>query len=547
MLLYLAIIIRLFYWQVISGNQLAQLASDQYFFNLTLQASRGKITASDGSILVTDKNAYLLYAETKNILNKESVIDKLNETLGLDKQSLISMLDQKNAVWIPIKHKINESEFEKIKSLDLKGIGFAKENDRYYPESSMAAHLLGFVGKNSAGEDKGYFGIEGYYNRALQGKAGSLNMEKDAKGLPIPVAGEKRIPAEDGQNLELNLDRSVQLIIEEKLKQGIEKYGAKNGLIIVMDPATGGILGMASEPKYDPIKYSEYSEELYQNPVITNSFEPGSIFKPIVMAAALNEKRIDPKTKFNETGPVKIGEYSIKTWNDKYNGELTATEILEKSSNPGMVFIAQKLGKNKLLSYIQKFGFGKKTGIDLEEEISPDLRPNDDWKEIDLATASFGQGIAVTPIQMIRAIGAIANEGKIMEPQIVKKITDNKGKVIERKPKIVSTVLDKSTAKILTEMMISAVDKGDAKWAKPKGYRIAGKTGTAQIPVAGHYDEKKTIASFVGFAPADKPKFVILIALREPTSSPWGSETAAPLFFSIIKDLFSYYGLSPQD
>jgi len=223
------------------------------------------------------------------------------------------------------------------------------------------------------------------------------------------------------------------------------------------------------------------------------------------------------------------------------------TQVLEKSSNPGMVFVGQKLGKDKMLDYLNKFGFGQKSGIDLEEEAAPGLRSADDWKEIDLATASFGQGIAVTPIQMLRAVGVLSNQGKLMQPLVVKKIIDVNGKVIENKPRLLSEVIKPATAQIITEMLIAAVDNGEAKWAKPKGYRIAGKTGTAQIAVSGHYDDKKTIASFVGYAPADDPKFVMLVLLQEPTSSPWGSETAAPLFFDIAKDLFAYYSISPKD
>ena len=222
------------------------------------------------------------------------------------------------------------------------------------------------------------------------------------------------------------------------------------------------------------------------------------------------------------------------------------TKVLERSSNVGMVYVGRKLGKEKLIGFMKQFGLGAPTGIDLEEETSPELRPERAWSEIDLATASFGQGIAVTPIQMIRAVGALANNGALMEPHVVASIVDERGKAVDIKPKKVRQVISPSTARIITEMMVAAVDNGEAKWAKPKGYRIAGKTGTAQIPVAGHYDEDKTIASFVGFAPADNPRFVMLVTLREPSSSPWGSETAAPLFFTISRDLFTYWGIPPQ-
>ncbi len=545
-LVFLIVIVRLFYWQILNGSKLATVAADQYYFTLKLPAQRGPIQSSDGNPLVTNKTVYLVYSEPPKIENKTEFSKKISEILEIDEQEVRERISPDRILWAILARKINEEIYQKLKTLNLKGLGFEKESSRYYPEGSMSAHLLGFVGSDENGEDRGYFGIEGYYDRALTGNPGSLLQEKDARGLPILVGGIKRVLAEDGQSLELYLDRSVQLILEEKLKQGIEKYGAKSGLVAVLDPKTGGVLGSAAYPNFDPATYAKYPKEYYQNPLVAQVYEPGSTFKALVMAAALNERLVEPQMIFREEGPVKIGEYSIRTWNNEYHGELTMTQILEKSSNPGMVHISQKLGKNRLISYINKFGFGKMTGIDLEGEESAPLRPEEEWKEIDVATASFGQGIAVTPIQMLQAVGTLANDGILVEPHIVNKMSDQTGRSIEKKPKIIREVLRPATARIVTEMMISAVDHGEAKWAKPPGYRIAGKTGTAQIPLAGHYDTEKTIASFVGFAPAANPKFVMLVILREPTTSPWGSETAAPLFFSISRELFAYYGISPK-
>jgi len=410
----------------------------------------------------------------------------------------------------------------------------------------MAAHLLGFVGSDVNGADVGYFGLEGYYDRQLRGIDGSMRLEKDAHGAPILIGSEERLPPEDGRTLTLHIDKVAQQLVERRLKEGITRYGAKEGSVVVMEPETGGIIAMASFPNYDPRNYSQFDKSLYKNPIVGSSYEPGSTFKALIMAAAINEKLITPDTIMDESGPVQIGPYVIRTWNNEYNGKISMTEVLEHSSNVGMVFVAQQLGREKLLAAIRKFGFGKLTNIDLEDEASPELRPDKEWAVVDEYTASFGQGIAVTPIQMVRALAALANGGKMMEPHVVKEIKDAKGKVTTVQPKVVSQVISPETARIVTEMMVAAVDNGEAKWAKPKGYRVAGKTGTAQIPVAGHYDATKTIASFVGFAPADKPRFVMLVTLREPSSSPWGSETAAPLFFTIARDLFTYWGIPPQ-
>lgn len=544
-LLFFLISIRLFYWQVIAADRLKARAISQYSAEFTLPAARGKIFASDSSPLVINQPAFLMYAEPKKITDIRSFASAVAPLTGRTPKDYTDILTGSEQSWVLLAHKVELGVVEKLKALPLAGLGFEKEPKRYYPEASMAAHLLGFVGSDENGRDKGYFGLEGYYDRDVRGKDGTVALEKDAKGVPILIGDARRIEAEDGRNLVLWLDRSVQGIIEKKLLEGIQKYGAKEGSVVIMDPTTGGILGMAEYPTYDPGAFFSFDKALYKNPMVASFYEPGSTFKALIMSAGLEEKVVTPTTVMEENGPVQIGEYAIRTWNDEYHGAIPMTKVLERSSNVGMVFVAQKLGKDKLLRYIRNFGFGQPTGIDVEEESSPLLRKDNDWTPIDLATASFGQGIAVTPIQMVRAIGALANDGWLMEPHAVKEIVQSRGRTVRVKPKKVRQVISPATARIITEMMVAAVDNGEAKWAKPQGYRIAGKTGTAQIPVAGHYDDKKTIASFVGFAPADNPKFVMLVTLREPTSSPWGSETAAPLFFTIARDLFRYYGIPP--
>ncbi len=544
-LLFTLVAARLFYWQIIAGDQLRIAAAAQYFMEFTLPAVRGQIVSSDGSPLVTNQPAFLLYAQPKDIKNIEEFSRKVAGVLSIDTQTLVSKLSVPDKLWVPIAHKVESSATDTLKALNLSGLGMEKEPKRYYPEASMAAGLLGFVGSDQNGNDKGYFGIEGYYDRELRGKNGRIQIEKDVRGTPILVGDTRRIEPENGRTLVTWIDRTIQLLVEKRLAQGIKKYGAKEGSVIVMDPATGGILAMANFPSYDPGRFGSFDKALYKNPSVATSFEPGSTFKVLVMSGALEEKAVTPTMTMEETGPVQIGDYAVNTWDNKYRGTMSMTQVLQHSSNVGMVFVEKKMGKEKMLKYIHNFGFGEPTGVDLEEETSPQLRADSDWREIDLATASFGQGIAVTPLQMVRAVGALANNGGLMEPHVVKEIRDEKGKVIPMHSKKVRQAILPATAKIITEMMVFAVDNGEAKWAKPFGYRIAGKTGTAQIPVAGHYDEKKTIASFVGFAPADNPRFVMLVTLREPSSSQWGSETAAPLFFTIANDIFSYLGIPP--
>ena len=544
---------RLFYWQVLASDQLSAAAESQHWISFEIPAKRGQILASDGFPLVTNEEAFLVFASIPDLKEKpEEIAFKLAPLLASPSAQLATekrikeRLSRSDLVWIPLKHKISRETKEILEKLEIEGIGFKEEQKRGYPEASSAAHLLGFVGSDLHGRDKGYFGLEGYYDLELRGKPGFLRRERDASGKPILVGESKGEKEKNGRDLITTLDRSVQFIIEKKLKEGLRRYGAVSGSVVVMEPKTGAILGMASLPSYDPANFSQFDKKLFPNPVVASSYEPGSTFKVLVMSAALNEGVVKPETRCNHcSGPRHISGYTIRTWNDQYYPETTMTEIIEHSDNVGMVFVGEKLGVEKLVTYLQKFGLGQPTGIDLEEEISPDLRPKSEWKPIDLATASFGQGVAVTPIQMLRAVSAIANQGKLMRPFVVKKVVSGE-EVVEIAPKVEKEVIFPTTARLMTEMMVNAVEKGEAKWARPKGFRIAGKTGTSQIPVAGHYDEEKTIASFVGFAPADEPKFSMLVALREPTSSPWGSETAAPLWFDIAKELFTYYGILPK-
>lgn len=545
--LFIVVIYKLITWQVVSSEVLEGLAEQQASTSISLPAKRGKIFASDEKSLVINQNAYLIYGEPDKIKNLSYTSEILSKILDISKSSISAKLSDKNYKWISIASKIDQDKVDLINKNNILGVGFLQESKRYYPEASMAAQILGFVGKNLKGKDQGYFGVEGYYNEQLKGRDGLMEQEKDAQGNTILSGKITEIPAEDGRDIVLTIDKTVQYIAENKLREGIEKYGAKGGSVLIMNPFTGGIIAASSSPSYDPSMYTMYPSESYPNPIIASTYEPGSTFKVLVMSAALNEGKITPDTLLDENGPIEIGGYKINTWNQKYHGKIKPVQVLEYSSNVGMVLIERLLGNDNLIRYIENLGFGKNTGVDLQEESSPKLREKNSWYEIDYATASFGQGIAVTPLQMVNAVSAIANGGKIMSPYIVKKIKLSDGKLIEINPKELKVVFKKETTKIISEMMVSAVDNGETRFIKPNGYRIAGKTGTAQIPIKGHYDKDKTIASFIGFAPVSEPKFIMLITIREPTASPWGSETAAPVFFAIAKELFSYYGISASE
>lgn len=553
LLFLLAITLRLFYWQVVKAEFLESYAENQHFTDKRIDASRGNILFSDGFTLVSSNPSFSLYGLPKVIASEQKVKvsyslakilsddEKEVEILAKD---LVSKLSQ-DLYWVQLKKNVPIEQKKQIEELNLQGVGFKETSTRFYPEGSSSAHILGFLGSDAKGSAKGYFGLEGYYDGELKGITGTLRHEKDAFGLPILIGSFFTNEAINGKNLILSVDRSVQYIVEKSLRAGMEKYGAKSGSVVVMDPKTGGILALASFPNYDPLKYFDYPREYYKNSIVADQYEPGSTFKVLIMAAALNEDLVEPDTKCDVcSGPVSLGGFTIRTWNNKYYPDTTLKDVIIHSDNTGMVFVARKLGIDKFYSYIENFGFGQPTNIDLQDESSPTIRPKNSWREIDLATASFGQGIAVTPIQMVRAVAAIANGGNLMEPHVVKRIEDGK-ESYEIKSKVIRKVIKDSTAQMIKEMMAAAVEEGEAKYLKTSGFKIAGKTGTAQIPVAGHYDPNKTIASFVGFAPADDPKFVMLVRYDEPSSSIFGAETAAPTFFEITKQLLLYYKIAP--
>lgn len=543
-LLFASVSAKLFFWQVVRGKDLSNEARYQYDGSKKISASRGNIYAKDGTWLAVMRTNWLLFAEIKKIDRSSKEIANLIAPLFVKEEDLLpeveriqSLLNRDGAVWVPIRHRITSDIKEKIQNLKISGLGFDPEENRFYPEGSSSAQLLGFVGKNNEGIDTGYFGLEGYYDISLTGKSGYQEREKDLKGAPLLSGGLSEVNSITGTDLYTYIDKRIQTSVEEKLKEAEEKYGAKEGSVIIMDPKTGGILAMASYPSYDPTKYYEYDGSLYKNPAISDTFEPGSVFKVIVMAAGLDAGVIEPDTKCDICDkPLKVDKYFIETWDRKYHPDTTMTDVIVHSDNVGMSFLAQKLGEEKMYEYLDKFGIGHLTGIDLQGESSVSLRKKGTWNIVDLVTSSFGQGVATTPIQLVRAVGAIANNGYLVNPKIV--IDD----IFEK-----TQVISKEAAEKMTQIMIESSKHGESQWTNLKGFSIAGKTGTAQIPIAGHYDAEKTIASFVGFAPANDPKFVMIVTLKEPQSSQWASETAAPLWYSIAKDLFQYYGIQPEN
>jgi len=561
---------RLFYWQVLASDKLVAIAQDQQLTTLEISARRGQILTSDNSFLVSNQLAYLAYlvksqdkpfpsdlagklapyiyssvsysATPSSFLSTQDKASLIKKTQNI----LTDRLSNQQLNWIPLAKKLTEQQKWALEGLNIDNILFEEEQTRFYSEASMAAHLVGFVGQDNQGRDLGYHGLEGFYQQELAGRPGIIRQEKDAFNQPILMGEFLTQQTKDGRDLKLHLDKSLQYLVEKKLVKGLNQFGAKSGSVTIMDPFTGAILAMASLPSYDPIEYSRYKGELYKNPVVSDSFEPGSIFKVLVVAAALDAEAIKPDTKCDICdGPLKIDKYTINTWNEKYHPDSNITDILVHSDNVGMVFIGQKLGLKDFLSYFKKFGFTKVTDIDLQDEVVPAAKKDSKWTYVDLATASFGQGFVSTGMQLLQAVSAIANGGQLVKPQVVSQVIGQKQ--INIPPKIKHRVIKQETANIVKDMMVASAKEGEAKWTNKAGYKIAGKTGTAQIAVEGKYAEAKTNASFIGFAPADKPKFAMLVTLKEPSTSQWASETAAPLWFSIAQDLLNHFNVVPEN
>ena len=427
------------------------------------------------------------------------------------------------------------------------GVVLEEKEVRVYPEKELAAHTIGYLGFD--GERQiGRYGIEGFFDNILKGDLGWLSGERDTAGGFIGVANNEFQPATDGADIVLTIDRVVQSIIEEELKTGVERYGARRGSVVVMNPKTGAVLGMATYPTFDPNAYYAINDPRVQlNPVVSDIFEPGSILKPVIMASAIEEGVVTPSTTFTDDGPVKVDKYTINTFDGQHFGLQTMTQVLEKSNNIGMVWLGQKMGAEMMYDFLRRFGVGERTGIELEGETQTNLREPASWNITTTATTSFGQGIALTPIQALNAINVIANNGRLMQPHIVSRLKYRDGQEKNTEPKQVRQVVSPRTANKVSAMMVSVIENGFATAARVPGYYMAGKTGTAQVAdERGKYSEDEKIISFAGFGPLEDPAFSILVKLDNPYGLSFASGTAAPMFKNMSTKLLTYYQIPPS-
>ncbi|MBU1870509.1 MAG: penicillin-binding protein 2 [Patescibacteria group bacterium] len=441
---------------------------------------------------------------------------------------------------------IDKDNKQQKKELVISGIGFVMKPYRFYPENNIGANLLGFV-RDINNEQRGSYGLEGFFDQDLYGKSGSLKAERDATGKIVIINDKEYNSPHDGSDIILTINRSIQFVVCEKLNQAILKHGADSGSVIIVNPKTGEILAMCSNPDFDPNNYQAVKNiRDYNNQAIFSQFEPGSIFKVITMAMGLDQKKIIPQTTYNDTGNVKIANYKIENSDHLAHGIVNMTEVLEQSLNTGAIFVMRQIKPDIFGKYIKDFGFGEKTGIELEGENKGDIKnlfQEKLNKELYAATASFGQGIAVTPLQITMAFAVLANNGILMKPYIVKEIIKPDGVKIITKPQQIRQVISEKAAMILGGMMVNVVENGHGEKAGVKGYYIAGKTGTAQVPKKDGrgYQEGSHIGSFAGFAPADNPQFVMLVKIDNPRDVEWAESSAAPLFGEIAEFILNYW------
>lgn len=506
--------------------------------DVPVEAKRGTIYDRNGYELVTSVSVDSAYAFPPQIEDKQAAAEKIAWALNMDKDEVYQKLTQ-NVGFVWLKRRIDYQSSQNLKSLKISGVQLVEESRRFYHEESLAAHILGFAGD----DNQGLTGLESAYDDVLKGTPGRIVIEKDAVGNNIPAALHQFIPPVPGKNLVLTIDHTIQFFVERELDKIVETYQPKLAVIIVMDPKTGEILAMGNRPSFNPADWRNSPQEVWdRNPAIYYNYEPGSTFKIITAAAALEEGVVRPSDTFYDPGYIKVADRNIHCWYAGGHGSQTFEEVVQNSCNPGFITVGLNLGREKFYKYINAFGLTEKTSISLPGEAVGIQIPENDATDLNIATMSIGQSIAVTPIQLITAASAVANEGQLMKPYLVKAITDANGKVIEEfKPEPVRQVISKSTAETMMDLLTNVVLKGSGRNAFVDGYGAAGKTGTAQVVEGGGYAEGKYVASFMGFAPADDPQIAALVMVAEPKGgSYFGSQVAAPVFKSIASDTLRY-------
>ncbi|KKM12277.1 stage V sporulation protein D [Clostridiales bacterium PH28_bin88] len=542
--------LRIAWIQLVKGDELRLRALDNRLQEVPVEAKRGKILDRNGKELAVSISTPSIGAyppAVRNSKQAEEIAAKLAAVLEMDPGEVLKAITQQKYFWW-VKRKVTFEQGIKVKEMDLPGIRVVEESQRYYPNGSLAAHVLGIAGIDNQGLE----GLEWAYEKQLRGIAGYLAIEKDAGGRDIPQAKHVFTPPVDGYTLVLTLDQTIQYIAERELDKLMQSpTNPKSAAIIVMDPKNGEILALANRPTFDPNKFREYPQKNRRNFAVSDVYEPGSTFKIITTAAALDEAVVSETERFYDPGYIKVGKEIINCWRrGRPHGSQTFVEAVQNSCNPVFVSVGLRLEekrKGSFYEYIEGFGFGRKTGIDLNGEERGLLIAKDKLKQINVATISIGQAIAVTPIQLITAAAAVGNGGMLMRPHLVKEIRDSEGKLIQEfKPEVVRQVISSETASEVTSILERVVSRGTGQRAYIQGYRVGGKTGTAQKVENGKYVQGRYVASFLGMAPVNDPRLVVLVVIDEPQGIYYGGTVAAPLFKSVMEDSLRYLNVPPQ-
>jgi len=544
------LVYRLFYLQIQQGEFYLALAKGQRTSFQEIKGDRGKIFFDDknGSLypVAINKDFTYVYICPKEIVEKETTAQFLAEKLGLEKKNVVD-LENKDSLFEIVADTVEEKTAEEIKAQKIKGVYLGTRKARFYPYETMASKVLGFVDVDSNGN----YGIEGYYNDVLKGLEGFSEEERGTSGKIIffDVASFK--PSDAGVDLITTIDYNIQYQAEKILEKYKIKTESESGLLIVLDPRNGEIKAMANTPNFNPNSYFEEEMKVFQNDAVQKIFEPGSIFKPFTMAAGLDLGKVNPDTKYTDNGILKFKGGIIYNYSNMTYGEQTMTNVLEKSINTGAVFVQQQIGEKNFIDYFKNYGFEELTNIDLDGEVFSKNKYLETGRDINLATAAFGQGVELTPIQMVQGFSALINGGLIWKPHIIKKVINpnNEEKTIEPELKK-SEIIKKETSEKLVEMLVSVVENGFGKRAKVSGHYIGGKTGTAQvawsalgIDKAGY--SEKTIQSFIGFFPAYDPQFLILVKLDNPKTST-AEYSAIPAFHELAEYIINYFQIAPE-
>lgn len=550
-IVFVTMIIRLVYVQFFLHESLTEKATDSWLRDITFTADRGLILDKQGEVLVDNVSAPSVVVVPRQVANAEKTAEYLAEILQMSyDKALENVTKHAKSVSIhPEGRKISEEQAEMLRELNLSGVYLAKDSKRFYPHDHYLAHVLGFTGI----DNQGLMGLELTYDDLLKGEQGSLSYFSDARQRRIERLADVYDAPLDGLNLQTTIDLNVQSIIERELDLAVAKYNPDGALAIAVHPKTGGILGMATRPTFSPESYQNYKAEIFdRNLPIWSTFEPGSTFKIITLAAALEENLIDlEKDHFVDRGSITVGGAKLRCWKSGGHGRQSYLEVVENSCNPGFVNLGLSLGKEKLFTYIRDFGFGQKTGIDLNGEGSGILFQLENVGPVELGTTSFGQGVSVTPIQQVMAVAAAINGGYLYEPYIAEKFIDpiTEETVQEREPKLKKRVISEQTSQQIREALESVVANGTGRPAYVHGYRVGGKTGTAQkVGSDGRYMQNNYIVSFIGFAPANEPEIVVYVAIDNPKDTvQFGGVVAAPIVGTIIHDSLTALNVPKSD